>query len=709
MTSEISPRYVELYEYYHGYFVDYQATQGQPAEADAAHAYAAEHAAAAFTAEGGTPPAADVRPHEAAAAAETPVATEVPAAVETAAAVGAPAAVETPAPVEAPVAAEQPAAEQPAFVPPVESGPYAAAPVAGAPGAPGVVTPGTAGPAFAAAPAAPKKRGKGLLIGIIAGVAAIALIVAGIFIVPGLLGGGTKADARLDDIRTEPSDVWSYEAAGNEKDYNNDVSFSALGSDRILAVSAFDYFAWWEDNQSDVYSEVDWYEGIEDDYQAGWDAGVAYNAAVDAAWEDFSLPYPDREDFYPAEFEGKSPYEATYDEEHAGAFVGWYDAYFEDEFGTSLPTKPVTPDDTSTIAVVSAADGKELWSVALTDVLTDHSPEATFEAIPTADGSKIVVFNADYDNIEDFTASTIAVLDAKNGKVLSSVEVEGVIFTADLVGDSLVAVVVEEKGGDKFEANAMPFSLAKLDAEPAWSFEVDSEDAPYVAADGTTQFSLTTFDSDMNSEVEYYSLANGKESALSDGRYLRTVQGTTIAIDESDDETVELSALSADGKEKWSIEVADFRVIDNTLFIWEDCNDSGCEDMSTVDMGNGELKWKKGYDNALPLAIVGDRILSRVAEDGEAERQLIWLSLGSGEEIDADAPKLPADIRRIDIRVAQSMLYVEDEDEIVAFSFTERKSVWSYDLDSDEQLWTIGTKLYIWNSDSNELSLLAAG
>lgn len=658
VTSEISPRYAELYWYYRSYFADYQSSQNQQVDDEAAHAYGVEHATAVFVAEGGAPPAPAVIP----------------------AAPGAPASV---APGE--VADAQPLEPAPIIVP--EADP-------------------TQPPA--SVPATPPRARTGLLIGVIAGVAALALIVAGVVFVPRLLGGSAST-SRLDDIRSEPSTSWSYETAGRSADFTDSMTFAELSGGRILAVSSFDYFAWSDENGTDGYSLVEWYDGVDADYQVGWDAGAAYEAAVDAAFDDFSLPFPNREDFYPAEFGGVAPVEATFTEEHAGAFAGWYDAFLGDEFGTSLPAEPVVPDDHSTIAVLGASDGEELWSAEVVDVLNDHDPSAGFSVLAAgSDDQHIVVYNYSFSTRGSLETSTIAVLDARTGEVSSSVELDGVIRSAVVVGDALIATVVEASGDESFDGTVVAIPLAEIDADPVWSFDFDVEDAPFLAGFGSEAFSLTVYGEDDATEVEYYSAATGKETAWSDGRRVISVGDSRIAIEEVDDDMLELSALNAEGKDLWTVEAALYRVVDGTLFVWEECGDA-CEDMSPIDLGSGDARWKKGVDDVYPLVIEGDRVLVQVIDDGSAERQLEWLALGSGEEVDADAPKLPSGVDSSDIRVAKSMLLVSSDDELSAFSFTDRKALWSFDLDDDERIRSIGKRLYLWNDDKAELSQLVGG
>src|SRR5690606_22725290 len=211
-------------------------------------------------------------------------------------------------------------------------------------------------------------------------------------VLPQLFRGGGSA-ARLDDVSAEPSVGWTYATGASPDDYNADAIFTQLAGGRVLVVSPFDHYAWSQDNDTGKVRLVDWYDGVDADYQAGWDASTAYQAAVDAVWEDFSRPFPEREDFFPAEFEGIDPSDATFDEPNAGAFAGWYDGYLGDEFGESLPTKPVIPDDTSMIAVIDGGSGEEIWSVGIGDVLPDHVPSDAFSVVPVGDGAQLAVYS----------------------------------------------------------------------------------------------------------------------------------------------------------------------------------------------------------------------------------------------------------------------------------------------------------------------------
>jgi hypothetical protein len=668
MSDSTSPRFAELYWHYHAYYLDYLTSQGLAPDEAAADAYAREHAASTL--------ATEAAAGESAATASDATVSQGEAselAAEPTSAIGA-GATQASAPVAAPAGPTPVAA---AFVP--------------------------LPPNAAQQPSAPRRKlpAKALII---AGAAAALVVVLGMtaaFVVPALLGG-SSAPTRLQDLREEPEAVWSYSAA--DDDYLGSPTFAALSGSRTLVVSAFDYDSWSSDQDSGGYYYLSWYAGIEDDYEAGFAAGQSYGAAYDAWWDAFDGAMPERSDYYPTEFGGVDPYDVDWGAldsiAHGGAFVGWDDARYG-EHGDSLPPEPVTPEDTSSIAVVDG-DGEQLWSVQLDDIMPEHDPASDFLVLPIEQGARhLVVYDVPAPGADEDAASRLAVLDASSGEVVDSLELDGSIVTALAMGTTLV-VGVQEGDGDRVELR--PIRVTDLDADAAWTQEV-RDAGVYLYAFDASVFAVV----DSSSETEYRKVSDGEETSWSGSAdVIQQIGGRLIGFDTNSDDTRDVTAFSSDGKKQWSIDdVEQLLVVDDVLFV---ADDSG-SDVTPLDLGNGQERWKKPIDDVIPVAVRGDRVLMQAYEDGEFERQLFWVSLSSGEKQDADAPKVPDVSIRLWGMQAQSMLYVTDdeENELLGFALDQRKSLWSFDLDDDESIRRIGDRLFVWDSDKRRLSLLGKG
>ncbi len=194
-----SPRYAQLYWHYHAHYAQAVAAQGGAADPAEQDRYAREHAEAVWAAEAAAAPAAEQ------AAPPLPAAPAFPASV----------------------------------APTVPAGhALGQAPV---PGAPAVATLAAPAAVTLASPAAPRRRRTGLLVGaLVAGVVVIALVVAGILVVPSLLSS-PSASTRLPDYTAKPQPAWS--TTVEHGDYVG-LSVEALGADRLLAVEDVDGWSW---------------------------------------------------------------------------------------------------------------------------------------------------------------------------------------------------------------------------------------------------------------------------------------------------------------------------------------------------------------------------------------------------------------------------------------------------------------------------------
>jgi len=703
----------------------------QPPTADpAAEAPAATDAPAA--------PAAPAAPEAPVSPAEAPVApASVPPAEPTAATPAeAPAAPEA-APVVAPAAPITPAAPAaPAAPAPAVAPPTAAAPppaYATAPAAPGGVPP------VAPPPAAPgRKRRLGLALGLGAGGVVVVggLITAAALVIPALLSPAA-ASSRVGDITAEPDRGWKV-GVGASGDYYDTPELTAIGDSKVLALTTFDYYDW-ESDQDTGDSPIAWYDGVDADYAAGYEQGAAYEAAYEAYWNcdywsDSSCPdYPDVDDYLTTHMTDDPRYFYSYYDsdaaaEHLGEYVGWEDGYDGEEQGASLPAKPKTPVDGSVLQMIDTNAGKELWSRDITDVFPDHTAGTSIWTYLVGDQLVVIdtgaVSSYSSSSSDADTTAVIATLSTSDGSTVSTAEADGGIGSATAVGNRLVAVLV----GDE---RVREFDPAHLDAASAWSSPIDlrEADSAWVSHVGDTAFAVEDGD-----ETTYYGLDTGKETAWSDnvswGGSLTSGSLSSISGDEAfimadgylfdvesddDNETYTFNRIdTSTGKPVWEdpIEGGMMVYIDGQFYVYSDCRDDVCDDLQSYDPSNGKAKWSDPIDaDWYPIGKYGDKMLAWKIDWGNQELDSLTLvSLGDGSVVkDADPPHLAQDDLDSSLYLGEQMFYTVSNGKLQAYRPADRQSVWKLSLDDSESVRVLGSKLYLYDSDAQQLIGLAAG
>jgi len=708
----------------------------QPAGSESTEAAAAASASEAA--------AADPTPADAPAAPEAPAApaAEVPPA--TAPAAEAP---QTPDAPVAPVAPVEPVAAPPAAeaAAPAAAVPAPAAPAHVAP-APAAAAPAPAAPGTPPPPPAPpttgSRRGRlGLALGLGAGGVVVVggLITAGVLLIPALLNPAAASTSRVSDITSEPDRSWKV-GVGASGDYYDSPSLSAVGDSKVLALTTFDY-ADWEDAQDTGDSPIAWYDGVEADYAAGYEQGAAYGAAYDAYWDcdywsDSSCPdYPDV-DGYLTEHMTEDPryYYGYYDDDaasgHLGEYVGWEDGYDGAEQGASLPTKPETPVDGSLLQMIDTNGGKELWNREITDVFPEHTAGANIwsyvvgDRLVVVDTGEVWSYSSSSDDAADTTA-VVATLSTSDGSTVSSVEVDGGLASATVVGDRLVAVLTGDEAVREFDP-------AHLDGSSAWASPIDlrEADSAWVSRVDDKSFAVTDGD-----ETSYYALADGKETSWSDDvAWGGTLTSGSLGSKASDDETYvmidgrlyDLESSDDDdaysftridtstGKPAWEdpIEGGQVLYVDGQFYVYSSCRDDVCDDLQSYDPSSGKAKWSDPIDaDWYPIAKYGDRMLAWSIDWGNLELdQLTLVNLGDGSVVkDADPPHITQDDMDTGVYAGEQLFYTVVKGKLQAYRPTDRQPVWKLSLDDSESIRVLGSKLFLYDSDSQQLIGLAAG
>jgi hypothetical protein len=572
----------------------------------------------------------------------------------------------------------------PPVVPPVAPPGYTAPAAAAAPAA------GPAVPVAPAAPGGPKQpMSKGLLIGLIAGGAAlivVAIVAVVALVLPSLLGGSTDT-VQVADLADEPDTTWKFDWVGdNDQEFLDSAPRTvAVGDDMALVWADFDYYAY-SDSQGNSYG---WYEGYNEQYSEGYDAGLEYAVDYEAYWDDFSgdVPYPDQEDYFP-----EGAYD-DYDGEFRGFSDGFYDAAYDQGEGYSELEEPVEPDFTPTLTLLNVVNGDEVWTIDLADAIDGADYQSSLSAIDIEDSNAIVISAAVIDG--DSYTTTAAALDKGTGEVISSIEADGAIYAASFGGDVLLAVDAKDKGDFVLGR----YSVNALDDDPKWDTDVQETYGMRVLGDFVQVTGTSSSD-----EAEVYD-ANTGEDAKWDGdqptddgdsvtNYL--VNSQLIRV-EGDDKGYQVDGINFEGDSVWDdsveSEMAPF-TYQGAIFVAEEDGDAYSE-LQRINPSNGSEMWSDPYGDEFDyvLGVQGNSLLLTTGS------KIVVLDLGSGEE---RFTQKSDDL--YNIWLGANQYYAFTGDELAAYSYGEKGDVWTLKVDDSEDIKVLGKHFVLVDSDKGTLN-----
>ncbi len=538
-------------------------------------------------------------------------------------------------------------------------------------------------PAAPAAVTPPKKNMNKIIIPIVAAVGVLLLVVVGLVVAPMLLGGKSSTTSSVPliaDLKTEPDTSWSYDFASSKDDYVYSwPSIVPVGDDMALVWAGFDSYSW----EWDQEGSTGWYEGYDEDYAAGYDAGSAYLAAYDA-WlssDDWSLEYPSQADYYPSS-----------GDPDIGWWDGFLDAYDGLSKGSNAAVAPKDPDYKGEVTMLDMKTGDDLWAVEVVDLVDNFDFSSDIRAKSIEDTNYSIIIAAEADSND----ATIIALDNKTGEVASQETFKD--FGSVAVADGAVFVVADVTADQK--AWVGRFAPDALDGKAVWEADVDASSYAHMVGDYLVV--------DGGDEGYAFDPANGDEQKWAkDIDYdvnFSYIDGNLVRIERTDD-GYEIEGVDADGKSTWDKRIdAEWMTFDeDTLFIAETTND-GIDRLERINPKNGESMWESAYREELYdtgyVDHFGDVALVVLVD----RDKIALLNLATGEELFTD--RLADDTRGI--WPGESFYYVSAGGKLQAYETKTGDDVWSYRYDEDNEIiMQAGPRLLVLDTDKKSISPLA--
>ena len=522
------------------------------------------------------------------------------------------------------------------------------------------------------------------------GLGVIALAVVAILVIP-LFFRGSSSGSTLVPLRTYASAVeegWSYDF--DTPDYVTQSSLYNVGDAQLLTFQNFDYSTWASDNMSS--SSFTWYDGFADDYEAGYTAGESYNDAYDQWLDDFDADYPDPEDYWPSE--AGDYYSADYD---SGYMAGWYDSQYG-TYGDNLAEEPPTIDTALTATLIdanaSSADSGVVWTVTLTDILSDFDYSTTSFYPVSIDSTYVVIeaISATYDDDYNVSYATTFVVvpksDASAAKTITMEDGQGV-SAATAVGSRLVV-----HNADEDNPELVAYDLDSASSTPVWTVEAAYDYSVLTGPNDTIVFANT------NGDATAVALSDGSEtswaSALPDSVSVisEVASGVIAAYSSDDDETV---AFSADGSELWTAD--GYALYSDGTRLYSAEESGSAYTLSALNPSSGEELWTSTEDFSSFLGAIGNRIVVSNEDD-----ELVVLNASNGEVQENQLPSVSVD-DAVNSFLGTSQVIIETDGELVAYAFGDTKQQWSSSLDDDWDVSQVGDRLVATVTDSSTYSV----
>jgi hypothetical protein len=573
--------------------------------------------------------------------------------------------------------------------------PYPAQPYPAQPGGPG----GTQPPAGEQ----PRKRKPAVVAAVVAGslVAVAALGAGGVWAYGKFFGGSGAAayDNPVTDIAEKPDTAWSWKLDADDDiaDYVSLTSTRGAGDSGVVVATSFDYYSWFSDGDYDT----GWYEGYDEQYAEGYAGGTsyadaydAYDDAVDAWYADTTgtvdyPDYPDYNDYLPNGLSEDELYESS----NAGYYDGFMDGMDREQEGASKLQAPPTVDFAAQVVMLDAADGSVRWTHDVTEDIDTDDPADLLPYVHAADDAT-VVFEVSTMDDEGTTTTELVTLDAGDGSVLGSVEVDGSVVDAVVVDGTTVVTTV---GVDDYSV------AAYKDGDEVWSESADGYSMLCEFSEGVVAVasyaSAGAAGCSVDGVTDFYTVADGSSaldldtgdgigySPYGDG-YLKA--DGTISDETGEIEDGSVMLVDAQGNDLWddALDIDDESyafVKDGLLFRVFDY-DGGEGELQRLNAGDGSDLWDDSVTVSDFLGVQGGYVL--VVSDGD----LRWLELGSGEEAAKDGVD---DDGYYGLVGQGDNAYVFGGGDLVAYAPADAKPLWTYGIDDDAVVTRVGSSFYV--------------
>ena len=530
----------------------------------------------------------------------------------------------------------------------------------------------------------PRPRRTRLIVAAVAGVALLGGAAVAALVLPQLFGPKFSDETDVSDILSEPHVAWTYDWVGeNDREFLDETpQATEIGDGRALVWASFDYSAF-----LDAHGSSGWYQGYDEHYDVGFDAGEQYAGDVEEYNADtypYTVPAPHEEDFFP---------EGAYDNyvEFLGFQDGFADGRAGKTIGTSREEAPPTPNFTPAVTAVDTTNGAVLWTVDLAGIVEGVDYSSSYYAQEIEGSNAVALYISTYGGAD--AAYVVIALDTETGAVLSRLASTEPASGASLDGD-LVLATPDATGESTRVARYSPTGLA---GDPEWSTDVDGSayltvGEGFVIVQGSENG--TVLNGSNGSAAGW-----GQDIDYTIGYAFVGSQLVRIETTESADR-YRVEGWSTQGASSWSepLTVSYFELTDTALFSSE-ASEGGYSGLQRVDPATGTAVWKEPFADSFDsvLGVQGDSVLLQ-----RGGTIIIVLDRDTGDEKFRENPG--------NFAVAfegSTLYYVPVAGALTAYKYSGPGEVWSLSLTDAQSVTVAGGRLAIVDFEAGTLSGLA--
>lgn len=568
----------------------------------------------------------------------------------------------------------------------------------GAPPGPGGDVPGAWDP-FTGAPVArrPKRRRRTRWIVAPAVVGAVAFAAIGAVLVfrespPPEESVVVAEPVRVADIPAEPTVAWTVDlTVGVELEYLADATVVAVGEGKAVVIPEYDDKGRGGYPSSQWNPAQLWYEGYEEDYEAGYAAGLVYAEQLEQYEFGEGTSFPDADDFWP--FEG-----SIYDKPsvRSGFVDGFRDAETEAAKGANALRVPADTEYVPTAMLVDLETGTIDWQTNLSAHLADYEREVYFEVFDVVEADYIVV-NA---VVTDSDRNVVITLDKATGSVIDSREYDA--YTWAFVEVDETAYYVLEHDWASGSAVLKRYDNPEVSSQASWWTRCEGDglvlDQGMVFVYGGKPAAI---DADKGVPTKLSTTFGSEHFFFSVGEHL-------IRARMADSGRLRLTEVDEEGIRSWrsDVETTYFVVADGMLFVGDlmedDVDYDTVSNLMRIDPSSGREMWEEAF--AEEIVLRGDYIDGGLGAVGgflavsEPDGTRSWaIDVATGEVSRAEGTGYT-------VAFGESQYFTVSHGTLAAYTPSASSAVWTYALEDDEYPAAIGTHLLVFDAGDGELS-----